>query len=389
MNEPVTDITDDKVIYLFSSAPPDRPTYKRAVLDILCYPKGHQVELSYQKSYFQPPLFERRTSLINRKGVFVFVDYKGANNGDHEFIPIRAVKILDAAPKEIAARYLDTTRVQVRIELGDLILNDARESSEIASLPGRPKPHDGSTTSREYSYVIDGRKLFPAQDGVSQRDIWDQITEKVARAKSLRGCVFLSTGDPRPFRDGDPCALQPYGSEERAYRLQPNNIYRVDLRVYYPRNVSVTSYEPEIIVRSSSELLSVSQPFATAHGGPEDHSVVIACKRTIESTLATLVIDVAAKNIAAGSSQNLGPPPALIDIVAAKPRYLLSIEPSKWIVREFVIFIFLGFFLTSTSREFYSDWFCSPEIWAVFSKLVGAICLATFHRKKINKKSVI
>lgn len=370
MSKPSKETTSDKIIYLFSSAPPGRPTYKRGVLDMLCYPKGHQYELSYQKRYFEPPLFDQRTSLENRKGIFVFLDYK-ATGADHEFIPIRFVRILDVAPKETAGMYVDKTRVHVRIELGDLIPHEAKWNSDIASLPGRPKPYQvGSAPS---PYVIEGGHSFPAQSDLSQRDIWDQITEKVAQAKSLSGCVFLATGHLRPFKDGGPCSLEPYGLEQKAYQLEPNSIYRLDLRVYYP---SATIYDREIVVRSSSELLSVSQPFATAHGGPEDHSVLIACKRTIESTLATLVVDVAAKNLGVGSSQNFGPPPALSDVVAAKPRYLLSVQPPKWIVRWFVILIFLGFFLTSTSKEFYSDWFCSPEIWAVLSKVLGAICLA-------------
>jgi len=371
MSRLIKETAHDKVIYLFSSAPPDRPTYKRGVLNILCYPAGHQLELSYQKSYLQPPLFEEAPKLANRKGVFVFLDYK-ASGKDHEFIPIRFVTILDVAPKETATRYLDTTRVHVRIQLGDLILHDASWNSEVGSLPGRPKVYEGaSTASRGYFYVVEGRNLFPEHSDLSQRDIWDQITGKVANAKSLNDCVFLSTGHLRPFKDGSPCTLEPYGAEQKAYQLEPNTLYRLDLRVYYPR----ASSDREIIVRSSSELLSVSQPFATAHGA-EDHSVLIACKRTIESTLATLAIDVGAKNLPAGSSQNFGPLPVSSEVVAAKPRYLLSIEPSKMIVRGFVFLIFLGFLLTSTSKEFYSDFICSPEPVAVLSKTIGAICLA-------------
>jgi hypothetical protein len=373
MRAPKTPAAASNLIYLFSSAPPERPTYKRGVLNALCYPKGHQLELSYQKSYFQPPLFESRVSLGNRKGVFVFVDYKPES--DHEFIPIRFVNIVDVAPKEEATRYLDTTRVHVRIELDDLILYDPKWNSGIAALPGRPKPHvSGSPGGRGYYYVIEGRNPFPQLSEVSQRDIWDQITGKVARAKSLSDCVFLSTSYLRPFRDGSSCDLRPYGKEQKAYHLEPNNIYRLDLRVYYP-NPLLTGLQREILVRSSSDVLSVSQPFATAHG-TEDHSVLIACKRTIESSLATLVVDVSAKNGAVGSSQNFGQLAAATDVVAAKPLYLLSIEPSRLVVCWFVILIFLGFLLTSTSKEFYSDWVCFPTIWAVVSKTAGAFCLA-------------
>jgi len=339
------------------------------VLNALCYPKGQQLELSYQKSYFQSSLFDQRRSLSGRRGVFVFLDYNPT--ADHEFVPIRFVNILDVAPKESAAKYLDGTRVHVRIELDELIPHDAKWNTAIAALPGRPKPGPRSpAATRGYYYVILGPNLFPLHSDISQRDIWLQITDKVAQAKSLSSCVFLSTDHIRPFRDGAPCTLQSYGPEQKAYALEPNSIYRLDLTVYFPH--SVASSDREITVRSSSDLVSVSQPFATAHGGPEDHSVLIACKRTVESTLATLVVDVTAKNVAVGASQNF----SQAAVVAAKPRYLLSIKPPKAILRAFILFVFLGFFLTSTSKEFYEPWLCYPEIWALFSKTLGAICLA-------------
>lgn len=274
-----TEPSVDDLVYLFGSAPPDRPTYKRTVLNILCYPEGHELELSYQRSYFQPSLLQASRPVANRRGAFVFVDYKPES--DHEFIPVRFVKILDVAPKEKAETYLDSTRFHVRIELGKLVPPDAKASTKIAALPGRPKPHATTGTgSRGYFYVIEGSDLLPNHSNVSQRDIWDQTTARVAKTKSLNDCVFLWTGHLRPFTAGRPCKLSPYGNEQKAYRIEPNSIYRLDFRVkvYYP-NVGP---ERAVIVRSSSDLLSISQPFATALGA-EDHSVLIACKRTIES----------------------------------------------------------------------------------------------------------
>ena len=373
MSKPSSKEAEEQFVYLFSSAPPDRPTYKRGVLNLLCYPPGHQVELSYRKDYLQPPIFEQRSSLVGRRGVFVFVDYKALGN-DHEFTPIRYVKILNLAPKEAANRYLDTTRVHVRVELGNLIVYDTKWNGEIAFLPGRPKVYvSTSPGGRDYFYVLQARNRFPETSDLSQRDIWDQITGKVAKANSLSDCVFLSTGNLRPFKDGSACVLSPYGSEQKAYRLEPNNIYRLDLRVYYP--YPRVSSDREIVVRSSSDFVSVSQPFATAHGA-EDHSVLIACKRTIESSLATLVIDVGAKNLTGQAVQDVAAPTALTDVMAAKPRYLLAIEPSRNIVRGFVFLIFLGFLLSSTSKELYSDFVCFPELAAALSKTLGAICLA-------------
>jgi hypothetical protein len=365
----------DNLLYLFSSASPDRPTYKRGVLDVLCYPKGHQLEFSYRKNYLQPPLFDQRASLKGARGAIVFVDSKRflSPAPEHRFIPIRFVNIMEVSPKEEAKAYRDATRIYVRVELQDLISFDSRWDSEIKALKGRPiPPSDTVVGGRDYFYVIKGKDLFPRTCDFSQRDVWDQLVEVAATATTLKNCVFLSTEHPRPYLEPSPY-LPLLGAKRKAYHLKPNSIYLMDLRVFEPRT---SAGFPQIEVKSSSDLIAVSSPFATAIGGPADHSVLIVCKRTIESSVATLVVDVLAKVVTDSSGQNVGQATAPIDVIAAKPQYLLSIEPSNVVKWSFVILIFAGFSLTSTSKEFWGDWVCWPERFAVASKVVGAICLA-------------
>src|SRR5437016_5635247 len=103
-----------RLIYFFSSAPQDRPNYKRGVLNALAYSPGHEMELNYQKSYIDPNLFLSRAAIKDRRGVFVFLDYK--RDADHDFYPIRFVTVQELAPKEEAKQYRDKTRVSVRVE---------------------------------------------------------------------------------------------------------------------------------------------------------------------------------------------------------------------------------------------------------------------------------
>ncbi len=367
---------EDSIVYLFSSAPPGRPNYKRGVLNALCYPAGHQLELSYRKSYISPSLFDQRSSISSKKGVFVFLDYK---TPDHDFIPIRFVTILELSPKEEATQFLDTTRMYIRVELGELIAFDPKWNDEIRSLRSRPKlpnlPQGPHSAAADYLYVLEGPDRFPRMSDYSQRDIWDHLVEKVADAKSLKDCVFLSTGHIRPFSEGTQCEFSSYGPKQKAYRLQPNSIYQVDVRVFDSRHSSDSTQE--VIIRSSSELLTVSQPFVTGVGGPTDHSVLLVCKRTNESTLATLVVDLEARSSTqgAGSDEKTKTlPPAFV--IAAKPRYLLAIAPSWALLLWFTLFGFVGFFLTSTSTEFYKDFVCLPAVWALVSKMLGAAALA-------------
>ena len=365
------------IVYLFSSAPPGRPNYKRGVLNALCYPAGHQLELSYRKSYISPSLFDQRSSVRGKRGMFVFLDYKKTE--DHDFIPIRFVTILELSPKEEAKQFLDTTRMYIRVELGELIAFDSKWNGEIRSLPSRPKlpnlSHGPHSAAADYLYVLEGPDRFPLKSDYSQRDIWDHLVEKVADAKSLNDCVFLSTGHLRHFPGRTQCDFSSYGQNEKAYRLRPNSIYQVDLRVFDSRHSSDSTQE--VVIRSSSELLTVSQPFVTGVGGPTDHSVLLVCKRSVESTLATLVVDLQPRGSALGAESNekaTAISPA--SVIAAKPRYLLAIAPSRALLIWFTVLVLAGAFLTSTSAEFYKDFVCLPAVWALVSKMLGAGALS-------------
>lgn len=375
MSRPVSPGQSDNLLYLFSSAPSDRPTYKRGVLDVLCYPNGHQLEFSYKKSYLQTPLFDQRASLKGAKGAIVFVDFNRITKPtlDHSFVPIRFVNIMEVSPKEDAKAYRDATRIYVRVELQNLISFDSRWDSEIKALKGRPiPPSDRVVGGRDYFYVVSGKDLFPRTCDFSQRDVWDQLVQVVSTATTLKNCVFLSTEHPRPYLEPSPY-LPLLGAKRKAYHLKPNSIYLMDLRVFEP---GTSAGFPQIEVKSSSDLIAVSSPFATAVGGPADHSVLIECKRTIESSVAALVVDVSARVVMGGTSQNLGQTAASTDVIAAKPQYLLSIEPSNSVKWAFFILVFAGFSLTSTSKEFWGDWVCWPERFAVASKIIGAFFLA-------------
>lgn len=364
------------LIYVFSSVPANRPNYKRGVLNALCYPAGHQLELSYKKSYIKPSLFAERSNLKGRRGVFIFVDYK--KEPDHDFIPIRFFDILDVSPKEHAESYRDSTRIYVRVQLQQLISYEESSNRSLKAIPGRPRPPKGPTDAGStYFYVLEGPDVLPSTSGYSQRDIWDHLTETVSKVNSLKDCIFLSTGEIRLFSKETTCLLDAYGREERAYILHPNEIYKMDLRVFDPGQNPDSAQE--IVVRSSTDLIVVSQPFATAVGGPADHSVLLVCKRTVESVLATLVVDVQeVTQITSTAQQTPASTAASSEVVAAKPTYLLSLQPRKWILWLFVCLILIGAALTSTSTEFYKEFgsLCRPELWALVSKVLGAAALA-------------
>jgi len=147
----------------------------------------------------------------------------------------------------------------------------------------------------------------------------------------------------RQIGEDKDCVFDPYraaGNVQKAYQLRPNSIYKLDLRVYDLRHTPDSAQE--IIVRSSSDLLAVSQPFATTVGGPSDHSVLIACKRTIENTLATLEVDLKQQIDLPDAETKDGKKTRSANVIAAKPTYMLSISVSRALLVWFIVFVFLG-----------------------------------------------
>jgi len=362
-----------RVLYLFSSAPPNRPNYKRGVLNALCYPAKHCMELNYQKSYISPTVFDNRDAWKDHEGYFVFIDYR--HDGDLVFIPIRKFKVQSIYPAEQAQEYAEGTRIYVRIQLEELILFNDDYNQKIRNIPGRPVPH---MKPPAFYYALEYEDFSPEISKRSQRDIWDDLVEHVAQAKSLNDCVFLSTGNIRQIGNDKDCDFVSYGKDQaaqKAYQVRPNTVYKLDLRVYDLRHTPDSAQE--IMVRSSSDLLSVSQPFATTVGGPSDHSVLIACKRTIENTLATLEVDVKQQVDLPDAEKKDGEKTRSAKVISAKPVYMLSISVSKALLLWFIVFVFLGVLLTSTSKEFFDDiCFTHPTFWAVAAKFIGAVFVA-------------
>ncbi len=367
-----------KTIYLFSSVPPDRPNYKRGVLNALCYPPGHLTELSYQKSYIEPSLVAQAKSLKGRSAVIVYIDYK--LDSDHDFIPIRRSTIAQLAPKEEAQSYSPSTRFYARIELLDLIPFEESWNQIIRDTPGRPVPHREGWQPGNDFFVLEAEDPFPQSCERSQRDIWDHLVERVAKSRRLEDCIFLATGHLRDFRTGRECRFGWFrGTQEKCYQVRPNRIYRMDLRIFDQRHSPDTNQE--ITVRSSSDLLSVSQAFPTVVGGAVDHDLLIVCKRTLEKTLATLVVDVHGRPKLSETERPLSKPedqpqPSSA-VICAKPQYLISISFSRSFIVFMLVLILGGAFLTGTSKDFYEDMsVANPVTWALLSKVSGALLLA-------------
>jgi hypothetical protein len=183
------------LIYFFSSAPKDRPEYRRGILDGLCYPNDHLLEFSYQRKHIQDDLLKHIESDLNNSGeplrdrtaLLVFADYK---TPDIEFLAIRYAQIVRVSYKQKSATVNESSRLFFRMRLGELVDYDDTTSSNIQSIGGRPVGHDVNRGAKYY-YVLEHANVCALHHLYGLRDRWERLARKAGEATSLEGCIFL------------------------------------------------------------------------------------------------------------------------------------------------------------------------------------------------------
>jgi hypothetical protein len=331
-------------------------------LDSLAYPPGHRIVMSYQKKYVQPALLDE-DSLVNRDAAIIFVDSKDRGE-DHGFIPIRFARIVECMTAPMS------TRIELRVEFGELIPPDLLAESSIRVLPMRPRPYSsGARPGAEYYFALeDTPVLRPANPYQHTADIWEDLAALMAKSHTLADTVLLSLSSIRNYA-GKEQELQVYRKRDRVYNLRPNTIYEMDVRVF---ETALTDLE----VRSSSDVLGVAQAFPTTVGGLGNYRVILSCKRTLETSLAVLAIDLAGDKAAEKTAKTIAP-----QVRNARPVYLVQIAPSKPLLGTFVVVAFAGLLFTSLSKDFFKAHAAAglsmdAELAELVAKMVGSALLA-------------
>jgi len=323
--------------------------------------------MSYQRKYIAPELL-RPNALRDRRAALVFLDrVKGEGSQpppDHHFIPIRSVRVVDATSA------LPSNRVELTVELLSLIVpNDLSESS-IRSLSQRPVPYrTGALPGKHYYFVLEDDPVLAQPNALlSEPDTWEKLAGLVKSSQTLSDAVIISLSHLRNYGEGRDCTLRVKGSGV-VYALRPNTIYELVLRVF--DLAALTS----LSIRSSSDLIAVTQAFPTTIGGLGTYRVILSCKRTLESSLAGIFVDVG--DVASdGSLRSVG-----AKLLNAKPVYLANVSPAAPLLVAFIFVVFFGFLFSSLSKEFFDE---SPrfalgmasENVALVAKVAGAVLLA-------------
>src|SRR5271163_686834 len=134
MTEEANTIEAEKpdVALFFTSAEDNKPTYRRGILDALCYPVGHVLQYSYRLHNIHPDLRpqEGKARTTPTSGVIIFVDVEyppsdkapsGSSFSRVTYFPLRRVNIIRFPSLKPGQHLAERERASYFLELADFI----------------------------------------------------------------------------------------------------------------------------------------------------------------------------------------------------------------------------------------------------------------------------
>jgi hypothetical protein len=362
---------------LIYTAPGKNPSYRRGVLDAICYPNGHLIPYSYRRKQIQPGLLQGITRgvqtaddprlLIGKEAVIIFVDSDG--KGTFAYFPLRRVRIYDVLPElsGVTPPSLNE-RIKLSLQLEDYVqYQDASAAKRWDELVQRFDVEREISENRPRYFVIGGEDNF-AKCPHSPSIAWEDLVEAVCKSNGFPEAVFLRLGHLKGYgRDSMWDVHRKYEGDRLVYRLRPGQSYRLDLSIFENPAASASSGEGTSlhVNASATDSLVVDQSHQSFVSGLDERSALITCKRSIENVITTVSI----RTEQEGVSRKI--------VNSPSPTLFVRIAVSWWVLLFFIICVFVGSFAVSidtglVKESWINDW---PVTTTFVAKTIGAALL--------------
>jgi hypothetical protein len=362
---------DREFLFLFT-APRNNPSYRRGVLDAICYPAEYLIPYSYRRTHFHPQISTVPKALTGKHVIIVFVD--SDRNGEVTYLPLRKATIHSVSSEQgVDACPSPKERIKLSLQLGNYIeYKDSLDQRqwhetirtfdvlrEIAN--GRPK-----------YFVIVGEDRF-AECRHSPSVGWEDLVNAISKSNEFPDATFMRLSHIKEYGGRSASdAPREYRGDRLFYLFRPAKIYRLDLSLFERAGSSRGPGDAATLeVRASArDSLEIDQPHQSVVSGLAERSVLITCKRSIEDAITTITIRSERK----GSSEIL--------VNSPSPTIFVKIGVSRLILIGFVLLVFLGGFAVSIDTSLVKEsWIPQISNWPItftfFAKTAGAAMLAT------------
>jgi hypothetical protein len=269
------------MILLFTTLAPDRPLYKRDLLNVCCEPVGAAITFGYKTKWIAENL-RSASSLQDKIAAIIFCEH--AEGASFTYHPLRSARI-SAVRTEYEALTLD-------LELGGFF-NYERDKKQIDDVIHRFQEYVRSSDARpDVSLRSEDRRYVRWESDWDASDwsgTWLSLVNHIRRRVGVEDATFIGT-DSSSAADAGPGALLPqcrYESGRAIHRVLGGSSHEITLRVISPKGEYLL---PELTIKDT--VASVSGPFVRQRSADVEATFVLTFKRSFEAETSMLMVRV-------------------------------------------------------------------------------------------------
>lgn len=290
-----------RVIYIATSVPEDRPEYRRDLLSCFGYGPGTHIRFLYRKKW----IAEKILAQFPAKGtqcVIVFCDRANENSTRFTFFALMRARWAGIEWQRYLHRFGPDDFLPVEFVLerplmiapADLAAGVSAWDDVILSQDDYPRPR-GTRDAERARFVIERDELpreFPKD---TTEDLsWLTLAQALSKTSSLQNCSFYRVKNITKVHGhvqvGEPIQPRSEGGI-RVYRLRSDRTYRFNLQTLStPGRVSIDRYLTPKVALST---LRFSQPFIASRGRTNQFHLLLFCPRTYAQQSDVVVFDAA------------------------------------------------------------------------------------------------
>ncbi len=332
----------NKITVLATSAPANRPGYRRDLLESLCHCDGTLVRFTYRKKWIEEEILKSKFQEL-QKAMIVFCDLPKKKDEDFAlFLPLRYINFLSFEPKELADRADPDDYITISFELGRFVncgpgkiddkVNEWRQW--LLSQDGKyPRPI-GHPESEKSKFVFLAHE-FVEGDAEDQSSSWLKLADLLSRSETLGGSVFYRIEGL--FESRHPSKQIPVPRKlymgQPAWYLRSGRHYRLDLQFYL--DPSQPAPPPTLAPHSSTKSIVLSQPIWRTIGVGRDATIFLRSETVFSDEVASMIVDDPQDSVAK----------------SAQAQFLLVVKPARSLLIAAVGLVALGTLMTAVSPD--------------------------------------
>jgi hypothetical protein len=328
-------MNNNELMVIATSAPTDRPGYRRDLLSCLCYPSGISVLFSYRIRWIEKNLINDHERLKNSRALIVFCDIPDDPAQNFRFLPLRYARFVCFEPEELLQSNDLDTHIAVRFTLNRYAYpTPVAKQQEWMLAQGDKFPRPRGHKDDKKSHLVLLTKDFQEGTQVSDAESWINLTKELAASKTLADCSFFRVADikEQSYKSLKSVAIEDF----RIYKarvFESGKSYGINMQFYL--DPGKASPPKTLTPHISTESIKLTRPLIENIGQQTNATIIANCSRVYFREIATLVIE----------------DPEDRNSHTARAEFIVILKPAKWVLPTVVVLLILGTFSSSISSD--------------------------------------